>query len=56
MVYYFLTKLCFSTINKVATNEVHLIFDKPGRRDFNPKAFKHNRQYNKTNIEHQHYT
>ena len=40
---------------KAGTNEIHLIFDKPGRQKFNPKSFEHHRQYNKKSIsQHQH--
>ena len=38
------------------TDEVHLIFDKPGRQPFNPKSSEHHRRYNKnkSNNDHQH--
>ena len=42
---------------KVGTNEIHLIFDKPGRQAFNPKQFEHIRRYNAVNTDqHQHCT
>jgi len=37
------------------TTEVHLVFDKPGCRSFNPKAFEHHRRYNKHISDSQHH-
>lgn len=36
------------------TNEVHLVFDHPGRLMFNPKDCEHKRRYNQGNKEHTH--
>ena len=55
------TKLLFNQFvlqhYKTGVNEVHLLFDKPGRQLFNPKQFEHRKRYlqNKTVTEHQHY-
>ena len=39
---------------KAGANEVHLIFDKPGRQKFNPKVFEHHKRYDKTKSINQH--
>ena len=55
------TKLLFNQFAlqhyKIGVGEVHLIFDKPGRQQFNPKQFEHHKRYlqNKTVTDHQHY-
>ena len=43
---------------KTGVKEVHLIFDKPGRQNFNPKQFEHNKRYSMCKLakEHQHYS
>ena len=40
---------------KAGTNEIHLVFDKPGRQTFNPKACEHHRRYSKGNTTSQHH-
>ena len=56
------TKLLFNQLvlqhYKTGANEVHLVFDKPGRQQFNPKQFEHHKRslQHKTVNEHQHYT
>ena len=39
---------------KTGTLEVHLVFDKPARRLFNPKQVEHLRRYTSSNNDHQH--
>ena len=36
--------------------EVHLVFDKPGRQSFNPKQYEHKKRYLQCNNDHQHNT
>ena len=56
------TKLLFNQFvlqhYKIGVGEVHLIFDKPGRQQFNPKQFEHHKRYlqNKAVTDHQHYS
>ena len=39
---------------RAGIQEVHLIFDKPGRQTFNPKQFEHTKRYTKGKSCHQH--